>query len=248
MPIPRAQGEELMDQPDADRDDLDRSLRFIDRVNVLLGGNAALRHAVRRAGHRPGREPGQAAAASRVRLLDVGTGSAAMLIDAVRWAETRGIAVEATGIELHPVTAQLARQRIEQARMADRVTIQEIDARALPPAFQSTGPEPRFDLAHASLFLHHLTETEAVNLLRDLGTLATRVVWGDLIRSRAAVASAKLITLGAGPMVKHDAVLSVRKGFTPAEARGLAQQAGLTVRSLRANRVFQRFTLIAEPA
>lgn len=73
------------------------------------------------------------------------------------------------------------------------------------------------DIVHASLFLHHLTETEIEHLLRQsLCICRLGIVINDLRRSFAAYAGIWLLTrlFGASPMVRHDGPLSVRRGFS----------------------------------
>src|SRR5262249_26909279 len=86
------------------------------------------------------------------------------------------------------------------------------------------------DVFTASLFLHHLSEDEAVALLRRMGE-ATRhlVLINDLIRSPThlllAHVASRLLTLS--PVVHVDGPRSVESAFTMAEAKRLAEEAGL---------------------
>ena len=49
------------------------------------------------------------------------------------------------------------------------------------------------------------------------------VVWNDLIRDGAGVAGARVMSLAGPAPVRHDAVLSVRRGFTLDEAESFAE-------------------------
>ena len=88
-----------------------------------------------------------------------------------------------------------------------------------------------------SLFLHHLSEDEAIALLTNMENAAERLILvNDLWRSRfnycAVWFACHLLTRS--PVVRFDGPASVRSAFTPAEALALAERAGLhgaTVRS-----------------
>jgi hypothetical protein len=81
-----------------------------------------------------------------------------------------------------------------------------------------------------SLFLHHLGEEQAVDLLRKMaGAARSLVLVSDLRRSRLAYWMAWLgcRLLSRSHVVHVDGPLSVAAAFTTDEALGLAQMAGL---------------------
>jgi SAM-dependent methyltransferase len=93
-----------------------------------------------------------------------------------------------------------------------------------------------FDVILASLFLHHLDESQAVGMLGRMAA-ATRqlVLINDLVRSRG---NLLLVALGArllttSGVVHKDAKLSVRAAFTVKELRRLAGDAGLHDATIR---------------
>jgi hypothetical protein len=80
------------------------------------------------------------------------------------------------------------------------------------------------------LFLHHLSDSEAAKLMRQMAAAAGRlVVVCDLARSKVAwwltFAGTRLLTRS--PVVHVDGPLSVQAAFTVDEIRSLARQAGL---------------------
>lgn len=132
-------------------------------------------------------------------------------------------------------------------------------ARSLPPvegltfavvdmlrAHEELG-ERTADVVHSSLVMHHQSDENVVRALRSTGLVARQlVVWNDLVREQAGVWGARLCTLFAGPELRHDAIVSVRRSFTLAEARMLAEAAGL--RDIQVKRVCgARFVLTARP-
>jgi hypothetical protein len=87
-----------------------------------------------------------------------------------------------------------------------------------------------YDVVTCSLFLHHLDDAEAIELLRRMAAAARRLVLvNDLVRSRTgltlAYVATRLLTLS--PVVHVDGPLSVRAAYTPPEALELARQAGM---------------------
>ena len=114
------------------------------------------------------------------------------------------------------------------------------DARRLPFRDRSV------DVVVSTHLFHHLTDEDAVLALREFSRVARRrVVVNDLLRRRRAVLWIRLLTLFANRFARADGPLSVRRGFTLAEADSLARRAGLAW--LRAREHFgHRFTLAGE--
>ncbi len=222
----------MMDDPGVARDELSRSLAYIRGVNRWLGGARALlallsRWSVRWPKDRP------------VTLLDVGTGSADIPVRARSWAEGRGLDLRITGVDLHETTLDLAREHVGGR---EGITLERCDARRLMDRFEPGS----FDYVHAGLFLHHLPFIEVLTVLRIMDRLArVGIVWNDLVRSRLALAAAHLITIGTPEIVKHDARVSVRAGFTRAEVRDFAQRVGIDYARYRTV-LLHRFTLAGE--
>src|SRR6266540_1801607 len=114
-----------------------------------------------------------------VTMIDVGTGGAdipaALLSD---WSR-RGRRLQVTAVDQRAevlAAVRLARPALDRLR---GLTLQVADGLALP---YRTGA---FDVAHASLVLHHFEPRDAVALLRELGRVSRRgVVVNDLARGR----------------------------------------------------------------
>jgi SAM-dependent methyltransferase len=99
------------------------------------------------------------------------------------------------------------------------------DGRALP------FPDRSFDVAHASLVLHHLDAAAGTRLLSEMGRVARLgVVVNDLDRGRVAWAAAWMMGhfLTGNRYTRHDAPLSVRRAYHPNEADVLLRAARLT--------------------
>jgi SAM-dependent methyltransferase len=207
----RRRFDELMDAPDADPRQLDDALAFLRKVNTRLGyTRSTIRHLdALVAGIEPTRP---------LRVLDVATGGGDVPRALLVHGERVGRAMEVVGIDLHDRTIRYA-----SAQGADpRLAFVRGDATALPFADRS------FDVATASLFLHHLDEDVIVRVLREMARVSrVGLIVGDLLRRTRAYAWISLFTLLANPMVRHDARVSVRQAFRRGEILTLASRAGL---------------------
>ena len=205
-----------MDDPAADPAELERSLRFIRRVNAWFGyTRSTLRHLDRFARRW---EPGRP-----IRILDVATGSADVPLAVLAWAARRGHDVRIVGLDLHARTLESARRAAAAAGVAPgRLALVRGDATALPFA------DAAFDYALTSMFLHHLDDAVAARVLAEMDRVSRRgVVAADLLRRRRAYAWISLFTLAATPMVRHDARASVAQAFTRREVEALRDRAGV---------------------
>ena len=221
---------ELMDQPEIDERELATDLGNLAWINRLLGGIAVIR------AHLP--RWGGGVAPDRWTVLDVATGGG----DIPRWMVRRGLPVEVVAADLHP-------QMLRQARawsVGLPIRFIRCDARHLPFRDRSV------DLVLCSLMLHHLTEADAAQVLRELGRVARRrLIVNDLRRSRVAYGLIWLITrLSRNRLTRYDSPVSVERAFTPAELEVLAREAGLDRQGKV--RVYQhrhyRMALVFEPA
>src|SRR5256885_16102492 len=98
------------------------------------------------------------------------------------------------------------------------------DGSALPFA-----PKP-VDVVIASQVLHHLPRAVAVRWIAGFDRVARRaVVLADLRRSHLAMAGMWLAgyALRMGATTRHDAVVSLRRGYTRAEFTGMLRGAGV---------------------
>jgi ubiquinone/menaquinone biosynthesis C-methylase UbiE len=210
---------EWMDRPNVDPAELRDSLRFIRRVNwLLLYTRATIAHLERfsRSWKRD----------ETIRIIDFATGSADVPLAILRWADRKNRRIEIVGIDLHPVTTQIAQDAAAEqscrSRSDNRLLVMRADAMNAPFADAS------FDYALTSMFLHHLDEEEVVRVLREMDRVARRgVIAADLVRHRNAYAWISLFTLMSNDMVRHDARLSVAQAFTRDEMLAMRDLAGV---------------------
>lgn len=250
-----------MDAPDVPEAEISRSFRFIRRVNRWLGGTAACLRVLQQEARAWPR--GQT-----IRWIDLGTGVADIPLAVDRWATRHGYAVACVAVDNHAACLRLAREAVGSH---PRIRVVEGDALAFrfdarpaergnrsgesvtgdqtstaPSEEDSPAIDPPFDYAHAGMFLHHLRDQEVVRTLRTMGQLARRrIIWNDLLRAPWSETAVRIATLGQPEIVRYDALLSVRKGFTPSEARAAAEAAGLQEIVVRTSPLVGRFVLTA---
>ncbi len=206
---------ELLDGALDDPAALDDNLRDLRRVNRWLGGTALSVSALEAV----------VAEVADVTLLDVGTGGADIPMALLRWATRRGRGLTVVGIDSRPEILAAALRTTPEVATAAGLTLETGDGRSLPH------PDRSFDVAHASLLLHHLGPEAAVELLREMARVARLgVVINDLDRSRLGWLGAWLLghLLTGNRYTRHDAPLSVRRAYRVTEATELLRAAGLT--------------------
>lgn len=160
----------------------------------------------------------------RIRLLDIGTGSADIPRTIVDWARAEGIEVDFIVVDLNHLAALEAKSEV-----ADYPEIRVVQANALELPFADGG----FDFVLASLFLHHFEDEDAAALLRSFARVANvAFIINDLRRHPLAWISIRVLTLifTRNRLVRNDAAVSVLRGFTDGDLERIARMAGITVR------------------
>ncbi|OLD93758.1 MAG: hypothetical protein DMD31_12585 [Gemmatimonadetes bacterium] len=208
-------GTELLDDPRADPGAVRRELRDIARLNALFGGTRAVVDALEPFFRHSGLGARGLGAASWT-LLDVGTGLGDIPRAVAAVARRRGITLTPIGLDVIPTAARLSRE--------NGVSVVLGDGGALPFAAKSV------DIVIASQVLHHLPRAVARRWIAGFDRMARRaVVLADLRRSRLAAAGVWLASfpLGMSGTTRHDAVVSVRRGYTKREFDALLREAGV---------------------
>jgi ubiquinone/menaquinone biosynthesis C-methylase UbiE len=187
------------------------NLRDLVRVNRLLGGAALSWRSLRPL----------LSATAETSLLDVGTGAADIPVALLRRARRSGDRLRVVASDVRPEIVSTA-----QAAVGTLAGL-ELKLGSADRIDEETGS---FDVAHASLVMHHLEPAAAVTLLREMARVARKaVIVNDLDRGVLWWLGAWLlahVATGNG-YTRHDAPLSVRRAYRPGELRQLAERAGL---------------------
>jgi 2-polyprenyl-3-methyl-5-hydroxy-6-metoxy-1,4-benzoquinol methylase len=218
----RALQEELMDAPDLDPASYAALLADLAKVTTItMGRRPTLGFLDRVLGDRV------IGNAQSIRVLDVGYGHGDMLRRIDRWAGSRGIQAELTGIDLNPKSAAVA----SAASSGRNINFLTGDYASL--AGQG------FDVILSSLVAHHMTHAQLIAFLRFMDREAKRG-WlvNDLHRHGFAYAGYPLLgaIMGWHPIVKHDGRLSIARSYRPGEWPALLGEAGV-----EGARVFRAF-------
>jgi SAM-dependent methyltransferase len=217
----RATAAELMDDLSLSGEALRRNLEELEQINQWLGGYQVVTDALARlplTGHPPGQP---------LALADLGCGGGDTLRVIARWARKRQLPVNLVGLDANAFMVAYARHK---CRPFPNIHLHQEDIFA--PAFSSR----QFDVIICSLFCHHFTDQQLIDLLRQLQHQArVAVIINDLHRHPLAYYGIKFLTrlFPCSYLVRHDAPLSVLRAFKRAELEKLLQQAGLTHWSLR---------------
>lgn len=201
---PRRRGIEILDNPAVDPDLMRRSMRDVERANVLFGGRRAALAELAIALGKVNRT---------ATLLDVGTGRGDIPASAVILARSMGTALHTIGIDMSLPLVTEVRDGNHQVLRGD--------ALRLPFRDKSV------DIVLASQLLHHFTDESAPAFISEMNRVArSSVVISDLKRSLIAAAGLWLgsFPLGFHPVSRHDGVVSVMRGFLPVELADLVER------------------------
>jgi SAM-dependent methyltransferase len=204
---------ELMDQAGLGTDAHREALAGLACLNWLSGSSRLLWPPLKRLA--------RSRAGPTIRVLDLACGGGDVTIALANRARREKCPIQFVGWDVSEVALSVARTNAEAS--AQHVEFFQADA------LQSDLPAG-FDAIICSLFLHHLADAEAEEMLGQMGRAAGRLVLvNDLVRSRRgyllAMLACRLLTRS--PIVRLDGPMSVEGAFTPAEALGMATRAGL---------------------
>ncbi len=207
---------ELMDHPDLDPEEHRLALRALARINAISMTAGALWSVV---------APLAAEAAPRpLRVLDLACGGGEVLAGLARRAHGAGLMLAGSGWDASATAIAAART----ANHEDGLDFSQHDCFAEP---LPTG----YDVCMTTLFLHHLDDPAAVELLASMRKAARTVLVDDLERSRAGwlMAWGGTRLLSRSRVVHVDGPRSVEGAFTREELIRLAALAGLKGARLR---------------
>jgi ubiquinone/menaquinone biosynthesis C-methylase UbiE len=203
---------ELIDLPSPDPRELRDELENLERLNRVFGATRAVLGMVRSLAGR----------AETFSVIDLACGYGDIPRAIANWARKAGKNCEILAIDNQPHTLSMA----QGATRADqRIAYLRGDIRQPPLASAAA------DIVLCTLALHHFSESDVAQILREARRVARRgVICVDLVRSRLAYAAVWGLTqfIMRARMTRYDARLSIRRAFTGNELRNLADTAGWT--------------------
>lgn len=194
---PRSTSLEMIDDMSITDERIDDALKELKVINRFLGGDNASRVGVARLIRTlPKNLP--------LRMLDCGAGGS----DLSSVLQSFGREVKVTALDLN------LRACHHSALRAPPLSVVNGSALRLPFRDRS------FDIVHASLFCHHFNSNDLRVLLAEWSRVARiGIVINDLQRSAIAFLAITILTqiFSRSEMVRHDAPVSVRRGFSKKE-------------------------------
>lgn len=204
---------EIMDEPGLDERAHLGALTALERINFWSGSARILWRELL---------PLARSSPAPLRVLDVATGGGDVPLRLWRKARRAGVALSIEGCDKSATAIHHATRRAANQDAAIRFFVLDVLNERIPA---------EYDVVACSLFLHHLDDEPAVELLRRMAAAARQLVLvNDLERCRTGYALAWLgVRVLSRSRVAHvDGPLSVQGAYTPTEALALARQAELT--------------------
>jgi len=212
---------EIMDDLDCNGEVVTQTLRELEVINTLLGGNGVTMSGLRKLLSQ------RAATGHPLRITDVGCGGGDMLRLIRKWAEARRIPVTLYGIDANPNIVELARQF-----HADAPDIKFESADIFSEEFLAK----THDVLIGTLFFHHFTHEQLVTFFSRMRTqVKVGIVINDIHRHWLAYHSIRLLTsaFSKSSMVRHDAPVSVARAFSRDELVSILREAGFSQYTIR---------------
>lgn len=189
---------ELLDRPDIPFEDIRRNMQELNFINTWLGG-----HTITLAG-----VEALVNTKKQVTICEIGCGGGDNLVVIQKWCDKRNISVAFIGIDINPHCIEIASKN------------QLSNTQLIAADYKEVLLETQPDIIFSSLFCHHFSDREMVKQLQWMKANA-RVGFfiNDLHRHKLAYYSIKVLTalFSNSYLVKHDAPLSVARGFTKEE-------------------------------
>ncbi len=182
-------------------------------MNRLLGGaNAVLAHLKQFSKEWPGQ--------TLIRILDIGAGGCDIPHAIIQWARKNEHRIEITCLDISEQALAFSKK---QNRDFPEIKLVHADVFNLPFEIKT------FDYVISSMFFHHLTDDEIVQVLKVSGLMAKRgIIINDLLRRKRAWAWIKLFSrFTSNRPFRNDGPLSVLRGFKKSEFERLIEKSGV---------------------
>ncbi len=200
--------QEIIDGPGASIKILEKSYALMEEVNRYYGGSYVICSFLKKeysSGRITGGKP--------TRILDLGSGSCDLPAAVIKWGKKNGREIEYTCLE----TQQAA---IDRARKAGRLGLQ---IRILKEDLFAYQLSEKYDYVTASMVMHHFDYPKILEICQKyLDCVTGALVINDLIRNPLFYLLTSMRTAFINPGVRHDALLSIKKGFARRELERLA--------------------------
>jgi 2-polyprenyl-3-methyl-5-hydroxy-6-metoxy-1,4-benzoquinol methylase len=212
----RSSSVEIMDDLACDGEVVFQTLRELDMINQWLGGNKVTIDALRNSWRLLPKD-------KEIIIADLGCGSGEMLRIISKLAEKENRKVKLIGFDANLHIIEYARRHSDEFSNLSFETTN---------VFSSAFQNQKFDFALATLFMHHFSEQELIDLFSSLKKQTrSAIIINDIHRHPLAYYSIKVLThlFSRTPMVKFDAPLSVLRAFKKPELNEVMEKATIRI-------------------
>ena len=207
-----------MDDLTLSGEELRQNLKELEVINNWLGGHKVVLSAL---------EQIKIPENYTLRIADIGCGGGDTLKSIANWARHKSIPVELEGIDANDFMVQYTHRHCADY---PEISVTQYDV------FSEAFAAQKYDVIVCSLFCHHFTNEQLVQLFRQLyGQASMAVIINDLHRHWLAYYSIKYITaaFSSSRLVKNDAPLSVWRAFKRDELEQLLAETGIQKYTLK---------------
>jgi 2-polyprenyl-3-methyl-5-hydroxy-6-metoxy-1,4-benzoquinol methylase len=205
----RSYQKELLDLDDIPFKDIERNMQELNFINTYLGG-----HSITITGFKK-----LLGDKKQISICEIGCGGGDNLIAINKWCAEKKISVTLTGIDINANCIAVANSKFKKSNSTFIISDYKL------VDFKNEKP----DIIFSSLFCHHFTNDELINMLKWMQLNSTIGFFiNDLHRNFLAYYSIKMFTsfFSKSYLVKNDAPLSVLRGFIKNEWEQLLNDAG----------------------
>lgn len=209
----RSLKEEIMDDFFCQGEVVDQTLRELNQINTHLGGDKLSLNGIKKLMLKKPKQTFE--------VVDLGCGGGDTLKRFAKWGKQNNQDMRLLGIDANEYIVAYAQKNCRKSPNISFST-----ENILSEKFK----DREFDIAHASLFFHHLQEEEIIELLKQLmAQVRVGIVINDLHRHWVSYLFTKyLITnWSKSEMVQYDSVLSVERSFVREELEKYLKLAGI---------------------
>ncbi len=205
---------EIMDDLQCEGEVVNQTLIELEIINRWLGGNTVTLGGIKKVVVQSNLK--------EISILDLGCGGGDMLKEIAKWGKQKNLKLKLTGIDANPNIIAFAKGNTKEYAEIDYVA---------ENIFSADFARRKSDIIIATLFTHHFSHQELVELFKTLKQQSRHgVVVNDLHRQWFAYYAIKMLTsiFSKSEMVKYDAPLSVLRGFSRSDLISILQNAEIS--------------------
>ncbi len=203
-----------MDDLHCSGEDLHQTLRELESMNHLLGGNEVTMNGIHQL-------LDKVWISSDLNIVDLGCGGGGILKLIRRLLDKKKIEGVLTGIDANPNVVKFALSQTPASCLIQYETLN---------IFSDEFKARKFDIVTGTLFFHHFTTEQLVGFLKQLKSqVSLGLIINDIHRHWLSYYLIKWLTqlFSRSRMVRHDAPLSVLRAFTKNELLEILHQSGI---------------------